>query len=166
MSPSGKWTIAFVFFLSIIRVVTISLERPFANCICSLFPLCMETNALQKSMKNSVASTFSLTPSMLVWICDVVEQFLPKPFWFFKEFSINLDWIWLRRRVLYTLATLAATVLPLLFLVIPKLLFLRKNPTFRRFFKWVLLLEYVVESEKYNVNFFLIVSSSSSVKLS
>ena len=37
-------------------VVTVSLGRPYARIICSIFPLCMESNALEKSTNNSVAS--------------------------------------------------------------------------------------------------------------
>ena len=59
-SPSGEWTISFVFLLSIIIAVTVSLERPYARSICPIFLLCIESNALEKSTYNSVASRFFL----------------------------------------------------------------------------------------------------------
>ena len=37
---------------------TVSLGRLLARSICSIFPLCMESNALEKSINNSVASRF------------------------------------------------------------------------------------------------------------
>ena len=36
--------------------VTVSLRRPKARSICSIFPLCMESNALEKSPNKSVAA--------------------------------------------------------------------------------------------------------------
>ena len=49
----------------------------------------MESNALEKSMNNSVASRF-LGHMMIVRICEVMDRFLRKPFWFFvRIFSIS-----------------------------------------------------------------------------
>ena len=39
-------------------VVTVSLERPWARSICSIFFLCIESNALEKSTNKSVTSSF------------------------------------------------------------------------------------------------------------
>ena len=61
--------------------------RPYISNICFIFPLCMDLNTLEKSTNNSVALRFfPQTTSMIqliVRICEVVEQFLQKPFWFF-----------------------------------------------------------------------------------
>ena len=64
MSPSGEPTIAFM--LSIIMGVTVLGGRPYASIIWFIFPLCMKSNALKKSMNNSVYSRiFARTPSMI-----------------------------------------------------------------------------------------------------
>ena len=58
---------------------TISLWRPYAFSIHSILPLCIESNALQKSMNKIVASRFfGQTPKIrrIVRICDVVDRFL------------------------------------------------------------------------------------------
>ena len=62
----------------------------------------MKSNALEKSSNRSVDFRFfTQTPSKIqriVRICDVVDQFLRKPFWFFSRiFSIS-DTIWLSSR--------------------------------------------------------------------
>ena len=60
---------------------------PYASRICSIFPLWMESKALVKSTKINVACRFfARTPSRIlrmVNICEVVDLFLRKPFWFF-----------------------------------------------------------------------------------
>ena len=58
VSPSGMQTIAFVFLQSIIKVVIFSLGRAYASSICSIFPQCIESNSLEKSMKNTVVLRF------------------------------------------------------------------------------------------------------------
>ncbi len=45
---------------------TVSFGSPGARSICSIFPLCIESNALEKSTNNIVASSFfALTPSII-----------------------------------------------------------------------------------------------------
>ena len=56
LSPSEERSFTFVFLYSIIMAVNVSLDRPQASCICSIFPLCMESKALEKSTNNIVAS--------------------------------------------------------------------------------------------------------------
>ena len=60
---------------------------PYASRICSIFPLWMESKALVKSTNINVACRFfARTPSRIlrmVNICEVVDLFLLKPFWFF-----------------------------------------------------------------------------------
>ena len=46
--PSSERTIALVSLYSIIIAVAVSLRRPYASSICSIFPLCMDSNALEK----------------------------------------------------------------------------------------------------------------------
>ena len=61
---------------------------PYASRICSIFPLWMESKALVKSTNINVACRFfARTPSRIlrmVNICEVVDLFLRKPFWFFN----------------------------------------------------------------------------------
>ena len=52
-------------------MVTVSLEKPWAQCIYSIFPLCMESNALEKSTNKSFA----------------FEIFLHKHLWWFNKKS-------------------------------------------------------------------------------
>ena len=85
--------IYFIKCLGIIMAVTVSLSRPLDSSIGSIFPLCMEPKALVKSSNDIVASRFfACVPSRIrrrVKICDVVDRFLRKPFWFFLSiFSI------------------------------------------------------------------------------
>ena len=60
---------------------------PYASRICSIFPLWMESKALVKSTNiNVTCRFFARTPSRIlrmVNICEVVDLFLWKPFWFF-----------------------------------------------------------------------------------
>ena len=66
VSPSGEGIIAFVFLQSIIIAVTISLGRLYDSSICSIFPLCIESNDLKNSTNSSVASRFfAHTPSKI-----------------------------------------------------------------------------------------------------
>ena len=65
VSLSIEQTFTFVFLYSIIMAATVSLGRN----ICSIFLLCMETNALEKSTNNCVAARF-----FVLFFC-----FLPEP---------------------------------------------------------------------------------------
>ncbi len=77
MSPSGERTFTFVFLYSIIKSVKVSFGRPYTSSICSIFPLCMESKALEKSTNDLVdLSFFVRSPSRIqriVKICDVVD---------------------------------------------------------------------------------------------
>ena len=48
MSPFGERTISFVFLSSIIIAVTVALGRPNTRSICPIFPLCIESNTMEK----------------------------------------------------------------------------------------------------------------------
>ena len=80
------------------------LVKPYASSICSIFPLCTESNALGKSANSSVAlSFFAPIHSMICRIVRIfvaVKRFLGKPFRFFlRIFSIS-GRIWLKSRAL------------------------------------------------------------------
>ena len=80
LSQSSESTLTFIFLKSIIIVLTVSLGRPYARSICSIFSVCME-----KSTNKSVASRFL---HELLWFdrlleFAVLDWFLRKPFWFF-----------------------------------------------------------------------------------
>ena len=116
LSPSGERTFTFVSLYRIIMAATVSLRRLLARSICFIFSLCMESNALKKSTNNSVALRFFVrTLSDIRWIvkiCDVVDGFLRKPFWFFlRIFSISGS-MRLRSRALYILAAIKVRVIP------------------------------------------------------
>ena len=68
----------------------------------------MESKFLAKSTNNIVASRFfAHTLSRIRWIvklCDVVDLFLWKLFWFFLSMFSILDSKWLHSRALYILA--------------------------------------------------------------
>ena len=87
VSPSGERTFTLVFLYRIVIAATVSFGRPYASRICSIFPLCMESKALVKSTNSNVACRFfARMPSRIlrmVSICEVVDLFLRKPFWFF-----------------------------------------------------------------------------------
>ena len=56
--------------------------------VCSTFVLCMESNALKNSKNRCVASRFfARTPKIwgIVRICNFVDRFPRKPFWFFQR---------------------------------------------------------------------------------
>ena len=66
--------------LSIIIVVTVSFRRPYAGSICSIFPLCIKSNALEKSTNKSVALRFFciyyidvLTNSQILRSCRLIS---------------------------------------------------------------------------------------------
>ena len=94
----------------------ISFSRPWASRICSIFPLWMESKALVKSTNNIVACRlFARTRSRIrriVKICDVVNVFLRKPFWFFLSMLSILGSMRLRSRSLYILAAIDVSVIP------------------------------------------------------
>ena len=96
-------------------VPTVSLGRPLARSIGSIFPLCMESKALEKSTNNIVASRFfSRTPSRIrriVKIRDVVDRFFRKPFWFFLSIFPILGSMRLRSKALYILAAMDVRVI-------------------------------------------------------
>ena len=61
--------------------VTVSLRRPYANSIYSIFPVWMELNALEKSQNKcclEIFSTYSFT-NQVDRIYDIVDQFLKNP---------------------------------------------------------------------------------------
>ena len=99
---------------------TVSLSRLLASNICSIFPRCMESKALAKSKNKIVASRFfARTPSRIrriVKICDVMDLFLQKPFWFFLSIFSILGSMPLRWRAMYILATMDIRVIPRWFL--------------------------------------------------
>ena len=78
----------------IVIAATVSLGMPYASRICSIFPLWMESKALVKSTNINVACRFfARTPSRIlrmVNICEVVDLFLRKPFWFFLSNGFEL----------------------------------------------------------------------------
>ena len=76
VSPSGERTFTFMFLYSIIMQL---------RSICSIFPLCMESNALEKWTNYIVASrVFELTSSRILWWRGLISlkaiSFLPKCF--------------------------------------------------------------------------------------
>ena len=81
----------------IIIAVTVSLGKPYAISICSIFSLCMESINVGKSTGSSVASRiFARTHSMIrriVRLQKAVDRFLQKQFWFFLKnfFDFRLD---------------------------------------------------------------------------
>ena len=78
--------------------------------------LCMESKALAKSTTNIVACRFfAHTPSRIqriVKICDIMDLFLWKPFWFFLNIFSVLGSMQLRSRALYILAAVDIRVTP------------------------------------------------------
>ena len=102
------WWVNFYFcvFIEHNLSVMVSLGETVAEKYLFHFPLCMESNALEKSTNKSVTSRFfAQTPSKIPWIfriCDV-DWFLWKPFWFFlRTFSISCS-MWLSSRPLQIL---------------------------------------------------------------
>ena len=66
---------------------------PYASKICFILPLWMESKALVKSTNSIVTgSIFAHMPSRIlriVNICEVVDLFLQKPFWFFLRMLLT-----------------------------------------------------------------------------
>ena len=78
VSTSGERTFTIVFLYSIIMTVTVSLRKPLARSICSIFPLCMESDTLQKSTNNIVASRFFARTSRIGLIVKIRGSISPK----------------------------------------------------------------------------------------
>ena len=76
----------------------------------------MELKAFVKSTNNIVTRRyFASTPFrilLIVNICEVVNLFLRKPFWFFQRMLSILGSIRLRSRALYILAAMDINVIP------------------------------------------------------
>ena len=54
--------------------------KAYTSCIYSIFPICMKSNALEKSINNSVVSrVFACTPSINQWLVRICET------WFFLK---------------------------------------------------------------------------------
>ena len=85
----------------------------------------MESKVLEKSINNIVtARFFARTLSRIqriVKICDVVDLFLWKPFWFFLSMFSILGCMRLRSRALYILAAMDVRVIPQKFMANPRL---------------------------------------------
>ena len=122
VSPSGEQT--FVFLYSLIIAAIVSFGRPQASSICSIFPLCMGSKALERSTNNIVASMFfAYTLSRIRWIvkvCDVVDRFFRKPFSFFLSIFSIFGSMRLLSRALYILAAIDVTIIPRQFLANPR----------------------------------------------
>ena len=78
--------------------------------------LCVWIKAMAKSTNNIVASRFfAYTTSRIrriVKICDVVDLFLRKPFWFFLSIFSILGSMRLRCRALYISAAMDVRIIP------------------------------------------------------
>ena len=76
----------------------------------------MESKALVKSTNSIVTCKFfAHTPSRILWIvniCEVVDLFLRKLFWFFLRMLSILGSIRLHIRALYILAAVDVRVIP------------------------------------------------------
>ena len=75
-SPSGERTVAF-FFVFVFMKHHLSSDRslgsPYTRSISSNFPLCMESNALEKSTNNSIASRFFVHTHSMFRLSESVE---------------------------------------------------------------------------------------------
>ena len=75
-----------------------------------------EIKGLGKSTNSIIASRFfARTPSRIlriVKICEVVDLFLQKPFWFFLRILSILGSMRFRSRALYILAAMDVSVIP------------------------------------------------------
>ena len=81
----------------------------YASRICSIFPLWMESKAMVKLTNSNVTCRFfARTPSRIlrmVNICEVVDLFLWKPFWFFLRLLLILGSMQFRSRAKYFLTS-------------------------------------------------------------
>ena len=89
----------------------------------------MESNALEKLMNNVASRHFARSPSIrrIIKICDVVDRFLRKLFWFFLSIFSILGSMRLHRRALHILAAMDVRVIPRQFLTTPRSSFLGKG---------------------------------------
>ena len=89
---------------------------PYALRISAIIPRCMESKALEKSIKRSVAvRLFSFTPSMIlltVSIWPVVDLLVLKPFWFFLNILFTSGLILFKSIILYIFAAIHVRVIP------------------------------------------------------
>ena len=73
VSLSGEQTMASLFMQSIIIALKLKSGDHIEVVIAQMFPLCMESNNLEKAMKNCVALRFSArTPSMILRIVKII----------------------------------------------------------------------------------------------
>ena len=75
VSPSGE---RFVFLWNVIIRVTIYLGKSFTKSICYIFPACMESNVLEKSANNNVASRFFTRTLSMIWKLKSCDSISPK----------------------------------------------------------------------------------------
>ena len=74
---------------SFLILVTISLGRPYASSIRSIFPLSMESNALEKFTNKCVIPKYFFLYSF----CEIVERFFRFSFfWEFSRYRLGYDW--------------------------------------------------------------------------
>ena len=102
VSPCGERTFSLVFRYRIVIAATVSLGRPYASRICSIFPLCRESKALVKSTNSNVTCRFfARTASRILRMANIfvfMDLFLRKPFWFsFRILSILGSMLFLSR---------------------------------------------------------------------
>ena len=75
----------------------------------------MESKALVKSTNSIVACRFFVRmPSRILWIvniCEVVDLYLQKPFWFFLRMLSVLGFMQFHSRALYILAAMDLSVI-------------------------------------------------------
>ena len=72
---SGERTISFELMQSIFIAATVILGRPYLSCICSIFPLCKDLNAFDKSTNSSVASRFLHIYIYIITMLVVTKSF-------------------------------------------------------------------------------------------
>ena len=76
----------------------------------------MESKALVKSTNSIVACRFfARMPSRILWIvniCEVVDLFLRKPFWFFLRILSILGSMRFQSRTSYILAAMDVSIIP------------------------------------------------------
>ena len=69
---------------------TVSLEIQLARSICSIFPLCMESNALEKSTDNSATSSFFFLHEYFLGFDELwCESFSPKDILVIPKYILN-----------------------------------------------------------------------------
>ena len=112
VSLSGEQTFTFVFLYSIIMAPMVSLVETVGEKYLLYLSSVYGVKCFEEVYNSSVAlRSFAQTPSniqQIVKICDVVDQFLWKPFWFFLRIFSILD---SSSRALYILATMEVRVI-------------------------------------------------------